>query len=97
MARQEMPENAKESLGFLAAAREAVQEAAPGLNLGKILTDVGSELGRMGVQGQAEMAAALFSGSDGYVPYGRGQNPAEKESVEPQKDEPQQEHGGREM
>ena len=44
-----------------------------GLNLDKILGDVGAELGRLGVQGQAELGAALFQGN-AYVPYGQGQN-----------------------
>ena len=88
----------QESAGVMA----SLKEALPGLSLGKILSEVGGELGRMGVQGQAEMAAALFSESNAYVPYGRGQNPAEKDGVEvqkaePQPEPPQQEAGGREM
>ena len=78
---------AEENAGVM----ESVKEALPGLSLGKILSEVGGELGRMGVQGQAEMAAALFSESNAYVPYGRGQNPAEKDGVEVQKEAPQQE------
>jgi hypothetical protein len=35
--------------------------------------EIGQELSRMGVQGQAELASALFTGN-GYVPYGQGQN-----------------------
>jgi len=35
--------------------------------------EIGQELARMGVQGQAELASALFTGN-GYVPYGQGQN-----------------------
>jgi hypothetical protein len=34
-----------------------------------------NEAGRMGVQGAAEVSQALFSQSNAYVPYGRGQNP----------------------
>ncbi len=41
--------------------------------LGKAASEIGQELKRMGVQGQAELGSALFTGS-GYVPYGQGQN-----------------------
>lgn len=42
--------------------------------LDDILTDVGAEIGRLGTQGAAELAAALFNGN-GFVQYGAGQNP----------------------
>jgi len=54
------------------AVKEGVQAVAPGLSLSKILNDIGSELGRLGVQGQMEAASALFNGS-AFVPYGPGQ------------------------
>lgn len=34
-------------------------------------SEIGQELGRLGVQGSAELGSALFNGS-AYVPYGRG-------------------------
>ena len=88
----------EESIGAVGAAMQGVKAvAAPGLSLGKIPPDVGAEMGRMGVQGQAELASALFSDGNAYVPYGRGQNPAEQESVEPRKEgEPEIDRGGRE-
>ena len=43
----------------------------PGLTLGKILSDIRSELKDMGAHGVHEMAAALFNGS-GFVMYPRG-------------------------
>lgn len=36
--------------------------------------DPGPQISRMGVQGVAELASALFSGSNGYVAYGDGQS-----------------------
>jgi len=41
--------------------------------LGKAASEIGQEIGRLGVQGQAELGSALFTGS-AYVPYGQGQN-----------------------
>jgi hypothetical protein len=43
--------------------------------VGKAVGEIGQELARMGVQGQAELASALFTGN-AYVPYGQGQNRA---------------------
>lgn len=40
----------------------------------KRMGEIGQELGRLGVQGQAEIGSALFSGGNAYVPYGQGQN-----------------------
>jgi hypothetical protein len=40
--------------------------------LNDILNDVGAEMGRLGVQGQMELASAIFNGS-AFVPYGPGQ------------------------
>ena len=39
----------------------------------KGFSEVGQELGRLGVQGSAEISSALFTGQ-AYVPYGQGQN-----------------------
>jgi hypothetical protein len=52
--------------------KEGIQAIAPGLSLSNILGDIGSEMSRLGVQGQMEMAAALFNGN-AFVPYGPGQ------------------------
>jgi hypothetical protein len=59
-----------------------------------------------GVQGAAEIAQALFSNTNSYVPYGRGQGasqdhdhanaPAEEHGVHG-KEQQQHERGGREM
>ena len=73
--------------------REGVKAFAPGLTLSNILSDIGSELGRLGVQGQAEVAGLLF-GNSAYVPYGRGQNPADKGN---DAEDRQQGRGGMEM
>lgn len=55
-----MSETAKQLFeGLRAALREPVSQ-------------VKSELGRLGVQGSMELASALFNGS-GFVPYGPGQ------------------------
>ncbi|HWB14093.1 MAG TPA: hypothetical protein VG826_33010 [Pirellulales bacterium] len=51
--------------------------------LDDILNDVGAEAGRLGRQGSAELAAAIFGGN-AYVQYGAGQNP-----VEPQREHEQ--------
>ena len=39
----------------------------------KAVGEIGQELGRLGVQGSAELGSALFNGN-AYVPYGPGQN-----------------------
>ena len=62
----------EQSMGAIEAAKEGMQAIAPGLSLSNILSDIGSELGRLGVQGQMEMASALFNGN-AFVPYGPGQ------------------------
>jgi hypothetical protein len=61
---------------------------------------MGAELGRMGTQGAAELASALFGGSDAYVAYGRGQDPPSVEGQEQAVhavEAPQMERGGMEM
>jgi hypothetical protein len=59
-----------------------------------------------GVQGAAEIAQALFSNSNSYVPYGRGQgtskdhdqaNSQEQGHGVHGKEQPEHERGGREM
>ncbi len=57
-------------------------------------SEVGAELGRLGVQGQAEIAGALFNGSS-YVPYGAGQQSPEAAEQAPVQE--QQVDQGREM
>ena len=57
-----------------------------------VAQDIGAELGRLGVQGQAELAGALFNGN-AYVPYGEGQKVMDgREDVQQEA-----ERGGREM
>ncbi len=55
--------------------REFFGAMYPGLTLEKLRQDISVELKRLGVQGSAEIAAALFSESNAFVPYGRGQWP----------------------
>jgi hypothetical protein len=92
-------EAAKDVLG---AAKDGVQAVAPGLSFDNIVKDVKAEMGRLGVQGQMELASALFNGSS-FVPYGPGQyTPTpEKTNVEPthspETPQQQQEQGGRSM
>lgn len=68
----EMLKQPDQSRGLLDAVKDAVQAIAPGLSLNKMLSDVGSELERLGVQGQMELASALWTGN-AFVPYGPGQ------------------------
>lgn len=84
-----------EPKGAMQTAMEGIRAVAPGLSLSSILSDVGSELGRLGVQGSAELASALFS-SNSYVPYGRGQNPADK-GLEGEERKQEEQSVGREM
>ncbi len=79
--------------GFFEVMKDAISAIAPGLqNFG---AEMGAEISRMGTQGAAEIASALFGGSDAYVAYGQGQQtPAiEGQAVEA----PQMERGGMEM
>ena len=68
--------------------------------MGDIKADVGAELGRLGKQGQAELASALFNGS-AFVPYGEGQRSpqsADSQAIEtPVVPQQQIESSGREM
>ena len=76
--------------GFFEVMKDAIAAIAPGLeNFG---AEVGAELGRMGTQGAAEIASALFGDSNSYVPYGQGQ-----QAVEVEPPQQQQERGGMEM
>jgi len=59
-----------------------------------VVKEVSAELGRLGVQGQAEMASALFNGN-GFVQYGAGQNAPEVDRAQEQQQ--QMERGGRDM
>jgi len=47
--------------------------------IGDVLSDIVTEGKRLAVQGQAEMAGALFNGN-AYVPYGEGQKAPEQEA-----------------
>jgi hypothetical protein len=74
-----MSEGAKEA--FNAALDRKPGPLLPGLSLGKIMGDIGAEMGRLAVQGRAELAQALFSDtSNSYVPYGAGQFSPEQEN-----------------
>lgn len=77
--------------------------------LERFVKELWAETKRHGVQGAAELAQALFSGGNSYVPYGRGQGSSKdhdhgkEQTVQGQeggihgKEQPQQERGGREM
>ena len=67
---------------------QAIIESTP-------MKEIGAELGRLGVQGQAEIAGALFNGSS-YVPYGAGQQ-APEAAVQEAPVQEQQVDQGREM
>src|ERR1700722_10757339 len=57
--------------GFIEVMANAISAIAPGLeNFG---AEVGAEMSRLGPQGAAELASALFSDGNSYVAYGRGQ------------------------
>jgi hypothetical protein len=66
----------------------------------KGLGEIGQELGRMGVQGSAELGSALFTGN-AYVPYGQGQNRGQSihsmEGLHGNDKEMQHENDGRSM
>lgn len=91
----------EKAMGVLEAVKEGIQAIAPGLSLSNILSDIGSELGRLGVQGQMEAASALFNGN-AFVPYGPGQyTPSEPDHGLPieamKQPEVEQSRGGMEM
>ncbi|HEX4132896.1 MAG TPA: hypothetical protein VHZ24_22880 [Pirellulales bacterium] len=52
---------------------EGISQAAPGLSLENILSDVGAELSRLEQQGRSEVASALYT-TNGFVLYGPGQD-----------------------
>lgn len=56
----------------------------------EMVQDMGAELKRLGVQGQAELANALFNGQ-AYLPYGDGQRSMEAE--QPTMELPEQSNG----
>jgi hypothetical protein len=66
----------------------------------RVIPEIGAELKRLGVQGQMELANALFNGNS-FVPYGPGQyTPSQEQGHEPEPamDTPeQQQHRGRSM
>ncbi len=66
----------------------------------RLTSEIGQEIGRLGVQGSAELASALFNGS-AYVPYGQGQNRANAqhnmEGLHENEKERQRENEGRSM
>jgi hypothetical protein len=74
---------AEKAGSLMDAIKAEMKETMPGLlnvtkdlpGLGTFLAEAGAELKRLGVQGQAELAGALFNGS-AYVPYGPGQSSA---------------------
>jgi hypothetical protein len=81
---------------------EALKEGAT-----NAMQEIGEEMQRLAVQGQAELAGALFNGN-AYVPYGRGQDTKlfgnDGEDLQPRVEAPQvelpqqeQERGGMEM
>lgn len=90
MSKQETSQPDKGPLGFLAAAKDAVQSVAPGLSLDKMIADTGPVIDRMMTQGAAELGAALFQGQ-AYVPYGDGQEAIKQEQPAPglQKEAPE--------
>lgn len=51
---------------------ESIKAMAPGLK--DVVHETGAEMKRLGIQGSAEIASALFAQTNAYVPYGRGQN-----------------------
>jgi hypothetical protein len=71
---------------------EVMKDAISAMAASAPVQEIGAEMGRMVTQGAAELASALFSGSDGYVAYGQGQQAAEVEAPQVQ-----QERGGMEM
>jgi hypothetical protein len=60
--------------------------------VGSLFPEQGSTMDRVITQGTAELASALFGGSDAYVAYGDGQKAVEVEAPQVQ-----QECGGMEM
>jgi hypothetical protein len=84
---------------FFESLKEGVLTIAPGLET--IGSDIGSEMGRLAMQGQSEIASALFTGN-GYVPYGQGQTRGDSMDANegqdaPKIEAPQQDRGGMEM
>ena len=64
---------------------------------GGLFPESGSTMDRAITQGAAELASALFGGSDAYVAYGQGQQAVEMEAPQVEAPQQQQERGGMEM
>ncbi len=77
----------------------------------RVIPEVGAEMKRLGVQGQMELANAMWNGS-AFVPYGPGQytpsgneqgvhgpqeNPQQQTQGDPELPQQQQERGGRSL
>jgi hypothetical protein len=84
-----------EFMNILKNVGETISQAAPGLQ--NAVSEIGAEMKRLGVQGQMEMASAIFNGH-AFVPYGPGQRATEAEKAiempeAPAIESPQQTHG----
>jgi hypothetical protein len=93
---RELFENLKgeQSMGFMGAAKEGILAVAPGLS--NILSDIGAEMGRLGVQGQMELASAIF-GQSAFVPYGPGQYTPARDDSQAEQQQIEERSMGREM
>jgi len=93
---REMMEQVKgdQQIGAVEAAVEGVKAVAPGLSLGKILSDIGNELKEQASFGAHELAAGLFRG-DSFVMYPR-QNQDSPDHGLPEMQQ-EQDRGGRDM
>lgn len=78
---------------------EVMENAIAGMAsmAGALYPESGSTMDRVVTQGAAELASALFGGSDAYVAYGEGQKPIEVEAPQVEAAQIQQERGGMEM
>lgn len=85
-------------MGFFEAAKEGIKVVAPGLSLGKILSEVGNELVQQTQHGAHEMAAAIFGGSS-YVMYPRAEHDDNQPAIQAPETPAIDEHtrGGRSM
>jgi len=80
-------------LGVARGIAGGVQMVAPGLSPTRMVREIRAEVNRMAVHGRAELAQALFSQSNAYVPYGQGQ----QLSTQQMQHALQQSRGGRSM
>jgi hypothetical protein len=88
----------QQSMGAIEAATEGIKEGvkafAPGLTLGKILSEIGETAKHMNDMGRSELAAALFSGtSNAFVMYPRDNNQPAKDGEGQQMNPPEQDRG----